>query len=431
MGLSAEQTRARDVTYARASMRPSLRSLVFLGPLSLLAACASPTAPADSANPQDASSEVSPADAPSADAPAADAPSVDSPSVDASAGDAALGSDAAVEAGAATPITTPDRTWTFVPFADSVCDDGTPTGLGVSLSSASNNVLLFFNGGGGCWDALTCLTLNTATHGPFQQAQFDALAAGLNGAGTGFSRTNTQNPYRDYSFVYIPYCTGDLHAGSRTAMYSASGGAPRPYYHRGRDNVVAYLRRLLATFPSPGRVVVSGSSAGGYGALLNYDLLRRAWPSARMQLVDDSGPALDDMAVSAALRTAWESAWNLSAVVDPLCGTACRDDLSLAYTTLAMRYPQDRIALLSSAQDSVIRSYLMLTGPNFQTALERTFAARFDAAGAPATLRYFEVTGSTHTMLGNPGSFTSGGQALWDWLRAMATDDPSWTTRHP
>lgn len=32
-----------------------------------------------------------------------------------------------------------------------------------------------------------------------------------------FDLANPRNPVADWSFVYVPYCTGDIHSGSRTA----------------------------------------------------------------------------------------------------------------------------------------------------------------------------------------------------------------------
>src|SRR2546423_10974885 len=71
------------------------------------------------------------------------------------------------------PLTTTMNAWSWVDFPDSSCDDGSATGIGVNQGS-SNNLLVFMNGGGACWDYLTCFQINTAVHGPFGKTQFDA-----------------------------------------------------------------------------------------------------------------------------------------------------------------------------------------------------------------------------------------------------------------
>ena len=90
--------------------------------------------------------------------------------------------------------------------------------------------------------------------------------------------------------VFVPYCTGDFHAGNNVATYDVFG--PRPYHHVGRRNVEALLPRIQATWPAPARVVVAGSSAGGFGATLSYDIIRRAYAGAAVALVNDAGPLL-------------------------------------------------------------------------------------------------------------------------------------------
>src|SRR5438128_1351071 len=72
------------------------------------------------------------------------------------------------------PLAVPADQWTWVDFPDAFCDDGSATGLGVYNSSASSNLLVFLNGGGACWDYLTCYQLNAAAHGPIDKTRFDA-----------------------------------------------------------------------------------------------------------------------------------------------------------------------------------------------------------------------------------------------------------------
>src|SRR5690349_6763166 len=50
-----------------------------------------------------------------------------------------------------TPITAPPGQWTWVDFPDAVCDDNSPTGIGVNLAN-NKNLLVYFEGGGACWD---------------------------------------------------------------------------------------------------------------------------------------------------------------------------------------------------------------------------------------------------------------------------------------
>ena len=55
-----------------------------------------------------------------------------------------------------------------------MCDDGTPTGVGV-YPTDSKNLIVFLMGGGACWDYTTCVLLNTSSHEPFGATQLLAL----------------------------------------------------------------------------------------------------------------------------------------------------------------------------------------------------------------------------------------------------------------
>lgn len=329
---------------------------------------------------------------------------------------------AAVDGSSASPISAPLRTWTWVDFPDSACDDGSPTGLGVYLNDATSNVIVYFEGGGACWDYQTCYVLNTAVHGPFGAAQFANLAPGLS-AGL-FDPTDAQNPFRDWSMVFVPYCTGDLHAGDAIVDYT-DGTTTKTYHHVGHENALAFLARLIATFPAPGKLVVAGSSAGGGGALFNYPAFRAHWPSGPMYLLDDSLPLLEGASVPQAIRDGMFLSWRLGDITDATCGTICHDDLSQWMKLLAATYPGDRMALISSQQDMTIRAYFALSGPAFQTALEALVA---DVLAPTAHFRAFVFPGATHTTAADPSMFTSNGVELRTWMTQMVGDDPAWTS---
>jgi hypothetical protein len=315
-------------------------------------------------------------------------------------------------------------TWTWVDFPDSACQDGTPTGIGLSPGTSAD-LVLYLQGGGACWDSLTCVTFHTASRGPFGRAEFEALRSGTL-PGSILDRTLAGNPFAAATLVFVPYCTGDVHAGDRVTTYGSGSGAVT-WRHVGRANLAAYLRRLAVTFTEPPRVAVTGSSAGGFGALANYDAVRAAWPAAAALLLDDSGPPLLAADTTPALAAAWREAWGLDPLLDPLCGEPCRAGFAPLLGALAARHPQDRLALLSSEQDGVISAFYGLDGAAFQAAQERMLAA---ALAPLAHARSFVVAGSSHTMLGRPAAFTQG-EPLLGWIGQAWSGDGGWSAQHP
>ena len=61
-----------------------------------------------------------------------------------------------------------------------------------------------------------------------------------------FNRGNARNPVKDWNFVYVPYCTGDVHLGTKdNGMVEGVDGAQ---HFVGRLNMKAFLNRIVPTF---------------------------------------------------------------------------------------------------------------------------------------------------------------------------------------
>ena len=318
-------------------------------------------------------------------------------------------------------ITAPRNTWTWVDVPGSACDDGSPTGLAVNLTD-SPNVLVFMNGGGACWDATSCLVLNVAVHGPIGRTQFEVFRATF--ADSVLDRSLAGSPFAGWNLVWIPYCTGDLHGGQNVATYTRLTGEPRAYHHVGHLNVLADLRRLAPTFANARKVVLAGSSAGGFGAMLNQPAFHAAFPASTLMVLDDSGPMIEGFRPEAV--AGFFANWRLDLLVDPVCGPGCRTDLSLMHSGLAAL--GDRTALLSSTRDATMRTYAGLSAPEFEAALRSLERERVRPSPGD---RVFFVDGTTHTMLHHPARFSQDGVSLLPWLTWLVDADPAWASVIP
>jgi hypothetical protein len=341
-------------------------------------------------------------------------------------GQDSMGEDSSIPKGP--PITATANTWTWVPFPDSACANGTATGIGVNLTGTpSSRVLIYLEGGGACWDDLTCYTLMTATNFTTGYGETNFTADSLSELavpGGFFDRTASANPFQDYSYVYVPYCTGDVHAGNNVAKYT-SGTA----HFVGYENIGAYLARLVPTFPDAGRIILAGSSAGGFGAALNWWRTQQAFGSIRVDLIDDSGTAMPDSILGDAgvgLEQTQGDAWNLSSTLPPGC-TTCKRDLSTLYGYYAKTYPTHRAALLSYEQDTVLPSYFGITEEQFTEGLNQDIGMYF---GASSSLKYFTNAGAGHVLWFTP-DLTTGTTTVQQFITQMVTDDPTWASVHP
>ncbi len=326
------------------------------------------------------------------------------------------------------PITAPAEQWTWVPFDDAFCANGKSTGIGVNLSSTPNaRVLFYFEGGGACWSDITCYTLMTASYftSGYGEAEFQAESSDntyLAMPGGFFDRTAASNPFKDYNYIYVPYCTGDVHAGDNLMKYTSTHVA----HHVGYRNVTAYLDRIVPTFPSTDRVIIAGSSAGGFGAAFNWWQTQQAFGSKiRVDLLDDSGtPMPPDIEADGYGEGNLRTAWNLAATLPPGC-TQCKQSLVGLLGFYEQQFPTHRLALLSYVQDSVLPSFFGITEPEFEQGLMEDQTNYF---GASTNAKYFTVNSADHVLFF--GTIPSTDYApLQQFVTQMVTDDPSWASQ--
>ncbi len=220
----------------------------------------------------------------------------------------------------------------------------------------------------------------------------------------------------------MPYCTGDTFAGNNVATFGTNTA-----HFVGHANVTSILERVVPTFPGTDRVVLAGSSAGGYGTLNNWWQTQQAFGSVRVDVLDDSGTSMppDVLPVSNAYLTAQIAAWNLAATVPPCA--ACATDPTAIWSFYAQAFPTHRAALLSYTMDSVLPSFMGITTAQFTTGLTELESTRFTPN---ANLQYFTVGASGHVLFFSP-LLTQGTVTVQTFVTQMVTDSAAWASVHP
>ena len=246
-------------------------------------------------------------------------------------------------------------TWTAVPFADAHCRDGSTTGIGVNTNPASNKLMIYLEGGGACFNAPTCASNPSS----FDSASFLAsLGSYQQTGGPGiFNRTDSNNPVKDWNFVYVPYCTGDVHAGNNP---NGSVDSVGPQQFVGYANIGLFLKRIVPTFGDATQVLLTGASAGGFGATANYIQVAKAFGSTPVYLLDDSGPFMDTAYLPQCLAQTFIQTWSLDKTVLQDCGSDCADTSHtfIDYVKhLARSYPTVPMGLIDSTGDNVITQF--------------------------------------------------------------------------
>lgn len=167
------------------------------------------------------------------------------------------------------------------PLVDSVgarCLDGSPAGYYYHFNPESSRFIIFLEGGGYCITEKDC-TARAKT--AFGSSKTWSQTIPIKADGDIISTDPTINPdfYAD-NHIYVPYCSGDVFSGTRTAVSDETYGL----YFAGHLIIDAIVQDLVARnhFADATEIIVGGISAGGIGTLNNIDFIASAFPHARV-----------------------------------------------------------------------------------------------------------------------------------------------------
>ena len=316
-----------------------------------------------------------------------------------------------------------------------------------------NKILIGLDGGGACWDAATCVGSPLVGNSTYQVA-LDETAESLAEAEGFFDGRNPDNPFHSYTKVFIPYCTGDVHWGSKDTVYqlpTPNGPLPWLIRHRGTDNFLAVLDWLQRNgrteygvdLARARDVTVTGASAGGYGANVAFAFVAELTPRARLNLISDAAIGVQttsffETAIYNPADPGAES-WGVSQNLPPwvpgfdetLLQTGAANPngfVPSVFFALSSYRPDAHFASLTSNLDLVqIGFYGLMRGvfpPDALIAGEWYFsmAAMTAFTAALPNYRFFIDAGTFHTFIGSDErvyEVGANGISLADWVRAM------------
>lgn len=288
-----------------------------------------------------------------------------------------------------------------------VCLTGTE--YEVSTRHGSNDqVLIYLQGGGACWDYLSCYVLKTAYLTANGAVPVGALDV-----------NNPDSPFKDFNIVYASYCDGSVFTGDATVDYQGNRT-----FHHGLWNLTVAVDAAKREFPNPSRVVVAGSSAGGYGTFAGYGVTRVAYPDSDIIVLNDSGPGVQNPNASADVQNRVKN-WNFTSRIPASC-TNCSPQYTFLLDWAFKRDSTLRAAMYSYQQDGTISGFLDLNGPDYQTLL-------LDITGQvhaldPDRFKRFFPKGTKHTVLQDDLFYTQSidGLRVRDWTQGFLDDSSAW-----
>lgn len=330
----------------------------------------------------------------------------------------ARASDGGPDAGYDLPL----ETWTWLDIPGMVCGNGSPTGIAVNPSTKSEKLVILFEGGGACWEAAACYGIVipvTATHlDGFNATTFAQVRPQFFDSSFLFQRNDPTSVFHDATWVFVPYCTGDLHAGTKDTIYEALG-QQRTMHHRGANNVDAMLAKV-GTFPAS-EVFAMGISAGGFGIQLNWDRIAATFPAVTTHAFADGSQMVP---IEANRYGAMNASW---APRFPAGCTDCNHHFeNVAALWRASPPPHGgRFGLVDSLQDGTLSVFFGYDAAGMK---QQSLLIGNAMTGSQAA---FMVDDNSHTRLGQPNTQTQAGVVLRPWVEAWAKGTAAFVTVGP
>lgn len=304
------------------------------------------------------------------------------------------------------------------------CRDGSPTGIGVKVGNPKK-LAIYINGGGACFNMATC----ASNPSKFDITDWNALTAGDN-PGI-FSNTDSRNPLKDYTLIFVPYCTGDVHSGTKNIGFPLDSKDTQRYV--GAFNFIKVMDFITPYFEHNDveEIVLFGLSAGGYGVYINFLEVINRFKGKKITVINDSGPLFSDpQAFPPCLQAGFTLIFGLPLPEDLLncCGTRSLG-LANVYEYSSKNYPDVNFGFMSSYEDATSRYFLsfgynnctgapdnQLPSDVFKSAIK---SLRDDIIVPKSTWSTYYISGDSHTMLADNYLFYEKkveGMYLYEWV---------------
>ena len=300
------------------------------------------------------------------------------------------------------------------------CAFDTPFEFWVRPGDAAR-VFIYLQGGGACWNLESCAPgKDTAFDAAIDSTDHRQRRDGI------FDRDDATNPFRDHTAIFVPYCTGDLHLGTRTVRYGAvpgDSGRGVTVHHAGFHNVTAVLDYLATQRTTPRLVTIVGASAGGVASPIVAAEVARRLPETEVRQIADGAGAFRVPRLRALLAQ-WAVDSLLASLGSPLADSG---DLVVGmYRSAAVRQPRVRFSQVGTTSDAVVGGWLSRFGddPGRVATYISTTYRELTAAGV--CFAGYTLSGADHTVLWRRGALATpvSGQPLGARIRREVLDAP-------
>jgi Pectinacetylesterase len=309
----------------------------------------------------------------------------------------------------------------IVPGGDCQCADGSEFAFWDRRADPTK-VVFYLEGGGVCTDATTCAFTGTAGENDYYNWSVEGENPEFPGGGI-LDFDQPDNPFADYSFIYVPSCTGDLYLGDVTREYSPE----LTVEHKGYVDGTAALSYLAEHYPDATQVVVVGKTSGSVAAPVYGGLVADLLPDAQVTVFGaQSGAFPDDPDFNAEILGELWGAYDNMPDWEVNEGLTARDwGIPRFWTQAGLHDPDIVMARFDYAFDPNAAAALESLGVDSSTlALIDANEAAIEAAGV--VQHSYTAPGREHGILDLDRFYEIevNGVRLVDWVNALIAGEP-------
>src|SRR3954454_12772701 len=244
------------------------------------------------------------------------------------------------------------------PGGSTICSRGTEYAYFVIPGASRDKVIIEFEGGGACWDQRTCGLASSLFK---ETVDVEKHTVDLAGSQTWYDHSNPNHPMKDWTHVFIPYCTGDIHWGDNVKSYPGAMPTDMPITinHKGAVNASAVLDWVYSQLPAPQKVFVTGCSAGGYGSIFWAPQVQKHYASSKVYHFSDSAAGVITDNFFQQSFPSWNVEAHFPSFVAPFASVS---SLTVMYKAIAAYYPDNIYSQYNSILDSNQTFYYVAMG---------------------------------------------------------------------
>lgn len=336
---------------------------------------------------------------------------------------------AACSAHARTPLSSPpayrevelSNGWTQIfPGGTTICARGDEFSF-FRRAGDAKNLVIDFVGGGACWSHRTCQKNSIFFVDSVELVKSQLTNKDISGI---YDHNHDKNPVKDWAHVVIPYCTGDIHWGDNVQTYTKQNSEPVTIFHKGAVNAQTVIDWALNQY-HPERLLVTGTSAGGYASLYWLPYIKERAPLANIVQFSDAAAGVIVQDTLKEAMTAWnavEHAPTWIPSLNPHNVNWAKLSMVDLYTQIGRYYPTIMLSQFNAKFDTIqMLFYEAMGGENPLDWVDKAMESLEGIEGNLDNFQYFHAAGDFHTIINEANFYTLAVNSvlLVDWLSTM------------